>query len=297
MLHCEVVPPWALEKIQHRKRLGLLHGMQACMGALPALLVLFFGALGLLQVWQRRRWAGHPGSGCLHCGAACCRVLGRRDTFAAAEVVLHARQLLRGTSNRLARGSATLPPCLALFALLLGGCDAQDLVSTTRELTLALHSGAAGRIVLAAGTYELDTTDPNLCSMDSTWLCVNRAVTIEAAEPGAVELDAMGQRRVLFISYLASEPADRAQHHRWSDERQRESLLFERLRSTLRRWMTFLLLPQGGGLYNPGDSWGAAALVTLNHCNIYQNMAGTDVRCLPEAVDIASMPLVGSAHI
>ena len=57
---------------------------------------------------------------------------------------------------------------------------------------------------LAFAQSPLTTTFANNngnCDEDSdSWFCIGRAVTIQAAEPGAVELDAMGQRRVLHIT-------------------------------------------------------------------------------------------------
>ena len=64
------------------------------------------------------------------------------------------------------------------------------------ELTAALNHFAVATIVLASGTYEFDAS--TACDSYS-WLCINRAVTIQAAEVGMVVLDAKGQRRVFGI--------------------------------------------------------------------------------------------------
>ena len=61
------------------------------------------------------------------------------------------------------------------------------------ELQAALAVATVDRIVLAAGTYEFDNS--TACDSES-WLCVDRAVTIEAAEAGTVVLYAKGARRV-----------------------------------------------------------------------------------------------------
>ena len=68
-------------------------------------------------------------------------------------------------------------------------------MNTVGEFTTALGDDAIGRIVLGPGTYEF-TTD--MCS--SSALCVDRAVTIEAAEAGTVVLNGMGARRVFYIT-------------------------------------------------------------------------------------------------
>ena len=70
-------------------------------------------------------------------------------------------------------------------------------VNSTVGLTEALADGAIGGIVIMPGTYQLDTA--NVCDGDS-WLCVDRAMTIQAAEAGTVVLDARGQRRVFHIT-------------------------------------------------------------------------------------------------
>ena len=56
------------------------------------------------------------------------------------------------------------------------------------------RTGAVSKIVLAAGTYELDS---DMC--DTSAICIDRAVTIEAEVPGSVVLDAKGGRRVFKI--------------------------------------------------------------------------------------------------
>ena len=70
-------------------------------------------------------------------------------------------------------------------------------VSSTARLIAALADSGNGRIVLMPGHYELDTG--NVCDSVS-WLCINRAVTIEASVTGTVVLDAKGQRRVFKIT-------------------------------------------------------------------------------------------------
>ena len=67
-------------------------------------------------------------------------------------------------------------------------------VSSVSELTAAVRDGTVSKIVLAAGTYELDT---DMC--DGSAICIDRAVTIEAEVPGSVVLDAKGGRRVFNI--------------------------------------------------------------------------------------------------
>ena len=60
------------------------------------------------------------------------------------------------------------------------------------------RTGAVSKIVLAAGTYELDS---DMC--DTSAICIDRAVTIEAEVPGSVVLDAKGSastnRRVFNV--------------------------------------------------------------------------------------------------
>ena len=71
-------------------------------------------------------------------------------------------------------------------------------VSSTTALVAAINNNAVSKIVLQAGTYEFSSS---MCS--SSALCINRALTIEAAVPGSVVLDAKGtlatSRRVFFI--------------------------------------------------------------------------------------------------
>ena len=69
-------------------------------------------------------------------------------------------------------------------------------VNTVSGLTDAVHRSSVDRIVLAPGVYEMDASD--VCDRDSqpswhpsgSWLCVSRAMTIEAAVNGTVVLDA-----------------------------------------------------------------------------------------------------------
>ena len=71
--------------------------------------------------------------------------------------------------------------------------------STVGELTAAVGNSAVDKILLAAGTYEL-TSD--MCSAaGGSAVCINRTLTIEAEQPGAVVLDAMGRRRVFEIQF------------------------------------------------------------------------------------------------
>jgi len=55
------------------------------------------------------------------------------------------------------------------------------------------------RIVLLAGTYEFDD---DMCSDydDSSALCIDRNVTIEAEVAGSVVLNAKGARRVIYVA-------------------------------------------------------------------------------------------------
>ena len=78
----------------------------------------------------------------------------------------------------------------------------RELAETTSYAASVVELQAAlatvhNRIVLAAGTYEFDGS--TACN-SASWLCVDRAVTIEAAEAGTVVLDAQGARRVLNIT-------------------------------------------------------------------------------------------------
>ena len=79
--------------------------------------------------------------------------------------------------------------------MVLHGRQLQATVNTVGEFTTALGDGAIGRILLGPGTYQFTT---NMCS--SSALCVDRAVTIEAAEAGTVVLNGMGARRVFYIT-------------------------------------------------------------------------------------------------
>ena len=68
--------------------------------------------------------------------------------------------------------------------------------STVDEFTAAIADSSVNKILLAAGTYEFRWS--NVCDSYS-WICIDRALTIEAEVPGAVVLNAMGARRVLNI--------------------------------------------------------------------------------------------------
>ena len=72
------------------------------------------------------------------------------------------------------------------------------IVSSTTALVAAINNNAVSKIVVQAGTYEFSSS---MCS--SSALCINRALTIEAAVPGSVVLDAKGtsatNRRVFYI--------------------------------------------------------------------------------------------------
>ena len=75
--------------------------------------------------------------------------------------------------------------------------EATSYPASVLELQAALADATVDRIVLAAGTYEFDGST----ACDSwSWLCVDRAVTIEAAEAGTVVLDAKRARRVFDIT-------------------------------------------------------------------------------------------------
>ena len=71
-------------------------------------------------------------------------------------------------------------------------------VSSTTALVAAIYNNAVSKIVVQAGTYEFSSS---MCSESA--LCISRAVTIEAAVPGSVVLDAKGtlsnKRRVFWI--------------------------------------------------------------------------------------------------
>ena len=70
------------------------------------------------------------------------------------------------------------------------------------KLRAALDNPAIETIVLAPGRYSFANNNGNCddpYGLQIRWLCITRTVTIQAAEPGAVELDAMGQRGVLGI--------------------------------------------------------------------------------------------------
>jgi len=76
-------------------------------------------------------------------------------------------------------------------------------VNSTVGLTDAILDDAIGHIVLMPGTYEFDPNINGTCSGNRTytsWYCINRALTIEAAEPGTVELNAKEQRRVFHLT-------------------------------------------------------------------------------------------------
>ena len=62
---------------------------------------------------------------------------------------------------------------------------------------MALNDSAVSRIVLVAGTYEF--ADDTCSDQGGSALCIDRRVTIEAEVPGAVVLNAMGERRVFEI--------------------------------------------------------------------------------------------------
>ena len=66
--------------------------------------------------------------------------------------------------------------------------------STVGEFIAAVGNSAVDKILLAAGTYELTST---MCSKSA--VCIDRALTIEAGVPGAVVLNAMGERGVILI--------------------------------------------------------------------------------------------------
>ena len=72
-------------------------------------------------------------------------------------------------------------------------------VSSTTALVAAIYNNAVSKIVVQAGTYEFSSS----MSCGGSALCINRAVTIEAAVPGSVVLDAKGtlsnKRRVFWI--------------------------------------------------------------------------------------------------
>jgi len=80
-------------------------------------------------------------------------------------------------------------------------------VNSTSGLTEALANDAIRRVVLMPGTYELDANTNGTCSGNESpaagsesWFCIDRAVTIEAAEAGTVELNAKEQKRLFFIT-------------------------------------------------------------------------------------------------
>ena len=83
-------------------------------------------------------------------------------------------------------------------------------VSTVAELTAAVGDSAVDKIFVAAGTYDLDTSDTSYdysYSYDGTYdkciqgaaICIVRDLSIEAQVPGSVVLDAKGKRRVVQI--------------------------------------------------------------------------------------------------
>ena len=77
------------------------------------------------------------------------------------------------------------------------GDETTSYTASMVELQTALADPTVDRIVLVAGSYEFDGS--TACHSTS-WLCVDRAVTIEAAEAGTVVLDAKGSRRVFYIT-------------------------------------------------------------------------------------------------
>lgn len=75
-------------------------------------------------------------------------------------------------------------------------------VSSVSELITAIGNHSVDRVVAQAGTYRLNMSEINtsmrrLCR--SAAICINRTLTIEAAVPGAVVLDAMNEKRVFEI--------------------------------------------------------------------------------------------------
>ena len=74
--------------------------------------------------------------------------------------------------------------------------------STVGEFIAAVSNSAVDKILLAVGTYELTS---NMCPSSFTTggsaVCISRNLTIEAEQPGAVVLDAMGRRRVFEIQF------------------------------------------------------------------------------------------------
>ena len=78
----------------------------------------------------------------------------------------------------------------------------QTSVRSVAELTRQLANPAVSRILLAAGTYTFSSA---MCyTYRGSALCISRSVTIEAAVPGTVVLNAQGSssstRRVMDIS-------------------------------------------------------------------------------------------------
>ena len=71
-------------------------------------------------------------------------------------------------------------------------------VSSVAELTAAVSNSAVDKILVAAGTYEFTSVMCGSLS-DSSAICIDRDVTIEAQRPGSVVLDAKGGRRVFNI--------------------------------------------------------------------------------------------------
>ena len=73
--------------------------------------------------------------------------------------------------------------------------------STVGEFIAAVSNSAVDKILLAVGTYELTS---NMCPssvVSGAAVCISRNLTIEAEQPGAVVLDAMGRRRVFKIQH------------------------------------------------------------------------------------------------
>jgi len=71
--------------------------------------------------------------------------------------------------------------------------------STVGEFIAAVSNSAVDKILLAVGTYELTS---NMCPssvVSGAAVCISRNLTIEAEQPGAVVLDAMGRNRVIII--------------------------------------------------------------------------------------------------
>ena len=76
-----------------------------------------------------------------------------------------------------------------------------QVVSSVDELYAALGDRAVGKIVVAPGTYDLDTDD--VCS-ESSAICINRPLTIEAQQPGSVVFDAKSTTSPMFLDTSAA---------------------------------------------------------------------------------------------